>query len=146
MGQFRRRTAPYACYDWAGELRTVEIAKGGQQFQFWQFIATGMNDVHRRLENEGFLRGLGRRAFVKAVGPIIGDVNYVRPFSDGNGRTQLLYLEQLADQAGHPIDLARIGAPRWLEASRAAHNGGYNLMSDEIGRVGVGRSSQDARR
>src|SRR5690606_15090999 len=28
-------------YDWAGELRTVEIFKGGSQFQFRQYIATG---------------------------------------------------------------------------------------------------------
>lgn len=126
-------------YDWAGELRTVEIAKGGHQFQFRQFIATGMNDVHRRLTNSNFLRGLSRRAFVTAVGPIIGDVNYVHPFRDGNGRTQLLYLEQLADQAGHPIDLARIRPQRWLDASRAAHNGEYAPMSEEIGRVVVGR-------
>ena len=29
-------------YDWAGELRTVEISKGRQQFQFRKFIETGM--------------------------------------------------------------------------------------------------------
>ncbi len=28
-------------YDWAGELRTVEIFKGGNQFQFRQYIPTG---------------------------------------------------------------------------------------------------------
>ncbi len=32
-------------YDWAGELRTVEIFKGGNQFQFRQYIPTGMADV-----------------------------------------------------------------------------------------------------
>jgi cell filamentation protein len=32
-------------YDWAGELRTVEISKGGSQFQFRQYIPTGMADV-----------------------------------------------------------------------------------------------------
>ncbi len=79
-------------YDWAGEIRTVEIAKGGHQFQFRQYIATGMRDVHRRLEERDFLRGLRRRDFAAAAGPIIGDVNYVHPFREGNGRTQLLYL------------------------------------------------------
>jgi len=130
-------------YDWAGELRTVEIAKGGHQFQFQRFIVTGMNDVHRRLESKDFLRRLSLHEFVKAVGPIIGDLNYVHPFREGNGRTQLLYLEQLADQADHPIDLARISPRRWLEASRAAHTGQYELMSDEIGRVVVGRRRFD---
>lgn len=36
-------------YEWAGEIRTVEIAKGGSQFQFRRFIETGMADIHRRL-------------------------------------------------------------------------------------------------
>ena len=31
-------------YDWAGELRTVEISKGRQQFQFREFIETGMGE------------------------------------------------------------------------------------------------------
>jgi cell filamentation protein len=36
-------------YDWAGELRTVEIFKGGHQFMFRQYIQNGMADVHRRI-------------------------------------------------------------------------------------------------
>ena len=122
-------------YDWAGQLRTVEIAKGGNQFQFRQFIETGMADVHRRLEKADVLRGLDGSAFAKAAGPIMGDVNYVHPFREGNGRTQLQYLEQLAEQAGHPIDLARIDPGRWLEASRASHGGDYGPMAAEIERT-----------
>jgi cell filamentation protein len=128
-------------YDWAGELRTVEIAKGGHQFQFRRFIETGMADVYRRLEAADFLRGLSADAFAQAAGPIIGDVNYVHPFREGNGRTQLQYLEQLAAQAGHPIDLTRIAPERWLDASRASHGGDYGPMAAEIGRALEGRSS-----
>ena len=128
-------------YDWAGEVRTVEIAKGGHRFQLRQFIATGMADVHRRLEKADLLRGLTRDAFVEASGPILGDVNYVHPFREGNGRVQLQYLEQLAVQAGHPIDLTRIDPGRWLEASRSSHNGDYSLMAKEIGQA-LGRPAE----
>ncbi len=38
----------------------------------------------------------------------MGDVNYVHPFREGNGRTQMIYLKQLASQAGHAIDLTLI--------------------------------------
>jgi cell filamentation protein len=62
-------------FDWAGELRTVEIWKGGQQFQFRQFIETGMAGVHRRLVKAGFLRNLERSSFAEAAGQIMGDVN-----------------------------------------------------------------------
>ena len=119
-------------YEWAGELRTVEISKGGHQFQFRQYIETGMADVHRRLEHADFFRGLSSAEFAKAAGTIIGDVNYVHPFREGNGRTQLYYLEQLAEQAGHSIDLTRIEPKRWLEASKTAHSGDYTSMGEEI--------------
>jgi cell filamentation protein len=122
-------------YAWAGELRTVEIAKGGQQFQFRQFIETGMADVHRRLAKADFLGELSTGAFADAAARIMGDVNYVHPFRDGNGRTQLQYLDQLAAQAAHPIDLTRIDARRWLEASRASHGGDYAPMAAEILRI-----------
>jgi cell filamentation protein len=125
-------------YAWAGELRTVEIAKGGHQFQFRQYIETGMADVHRRLEQANFLRGLSGDAFARAAGPIMGDVNYVHPFREGNGRAQLQYLEQLAEQAGHPIDLALIDPDRWLEASRRSHDGDHGPMVAEIGRALAG--------
>ena len=36
-------------YEWAGKIRTVEISKGESQFQFRQYIETGMADVHARL-------------------------------------------------------------------------------------------------
>jgi len=122
-------------YDWAGEIRTVEIAKDGHQFQFRRFIETGMADVYRRLKGANFLRGRGRAAFAAATGGIMGDVNYVHPFREGNGRTQLYYLEQLAEQAGHKLDLSQLDPDLWIAASRAAHSGDYAPMGDEIERA-----------
>jgi cell filamentation protein len=122
-------------YDWAGKLRTVEIAKGGHQFQFRRFIETGMADVYRRLKAANFLRGLDRAAFAVAAGEIMGDVNHVHPFREGNGRAQLYYLEQLAEQAGHTLDLNLLDPDRWIAASQTAHSGDYKPMGHEIERA-----------
>jgi len=119
-------------FDWAGEVRRVEISKGGSQFQFRQFISTGMADVHKRLAAAKFLQGLRRDQFAEKAGEIIGDVNYVHPFREGNGRTQLEYLRQLADQAGHDFSAAKLDPAQWLLASRSAHRGEYKLMSAAI--------------
>lgn len=116
-------------YDWAGDLRTVEISKGRQQFQFRQYIQTGMADVHRRLVHARFLTGLAADAFVEQAAVILGDINYIHPFREGNGRTQLQYLKQLAGQAGHRLDLARIPGERWLAASIASHAADYAPMA-----------------
>ena len=122
-------------YDWAGELRTVEINKGGHQFQFRQFIRTGMADVHGRLVRSKFLRRLSRHDFAQEVGVIIGDVNYIHPFREGNGRTQVQYLKQLAAQAGHDLDLTRLDPVSWINASKASHAADYSLMADVIERA-----------
>jgi cell filamentation protein len=122
-------------YAWAGEIRTVEISKGGNQFQLSPYIETGMANVHNRLVKARFLEGLQPDAFAQAAGTIIGDINYVHPFREGNGRTQLQYLEQLCDRAGHILDVRDIDGEAWIEASQRAHDGDYRPMADEIARV-----------
>ena len=116
-------------YDWAGELRTVEVSKGGHQFQFRQFIQTGMADVHRRLVQSRFLKGLAAGDFAEQAAVITGDIH---PFREGNGRTQFQYLKQLAGEAGHRLDLARIEGLRWIEASIASHAADYRGMAAVI--------------
>lgn len=119
-------------YDWAGELRTVEISKGRQQFIFRQYIQNGMADVHRRIVKANFFEGSSLEGFAREAGQIMGDVNYVHPFREGNGRTQLFYLKQLSLVAGHPLDLRHIDADAWIKASRYAHEAEYLPMSDAI--------------
>jgi cell filamentation protein len=120
-------------YAWAGELRRVEISKGDTQFMLRRYIDSGMADVHRRLEADGFLEGLPSEEFARRASIIIGDVNHIHPFREGNGRTQLHYLKQLAERAGHPVDLTRFRAHTWIEASQCANGGDYAAMEQEIG-------------
>jgi cell filamentation protein len=119
-------------YDWAGEIRTVEISKGTQQFQLRQFIHTGMADVHRRLVRAGFLTGLSKSDFAQQVAVIIGDINYIHPFREGNGRSQLHYLRALSERAGHKIGLANLDSARWVEASQISHAADYTLLAQLI--------------
>ena len=119
-------------YDWAGEIRTVEIAKNGQPFMFRQYIRTGMEDVHRRIRDGRYLRGSSPDAFAEKAGMIIGDVNHIHPFREGNGRTQMFYLKQLAERAGHQISLERVNGEQWIEASILANQGEYAAMSKSI--------------
>jgi len=112
-------------YDWAGDIRTVEIAKGETQFMPVRFIRTGFSDIHHRLATQNFLTGLTHDAFCAEAAVIIGDVNHAHPFREGNGRTQLLYLQQLAASAGFSISFTKLGGPAWIEACAAAHLGRY---------------------
>jgi len=116
-------------YDWAGEVRTVEIAKGHSRFMPLRYIGTGMADIHRRLHQGNFLRGLSRSEFAAKAATIIGDINHVHPFREGNGRTQLRYLQHLASQAAHELDLTRLDPETWLHASEEANADRYEAMA-----------------
>lgn len=85
-----------------------------------------MADVHRHLAKADFLKDLSPEEFARAAANIVGDVNYVHPFREGNGRTQLQYLKQLARQDGHGLDLTKLEANAWLQASRDAHRASYD--------------------
>ncbi len=119
-------------YDWAGQVRTVEISKGGQPFQPMRYIQTGMDYVHRQIVASDYLKGLTRAGFSTRAGEIIGNVNHVHPFREGNGRTQLHYLKQLAERAGYGIDLRKLGRETWIQASREANEGRYDAMRGAI--------------
>jgi cell filamentation protein len=92
-----------------------------------------MADVHRRIVEWNYLRDLPVDAFTAKAGEVIGDINHIHPFREGNGRTQLTYLLQLAAQAGHRVDVRRIERTKWYGASIAAHNGHYADMAAVIG-------------
>ena len=80
-------------YDWAGELRTVEIAKGGSRFQPRRFIETGMADIHRRIVAAGYFQRTAPATFAAGAGPILRATAYKTivpsiPYCDSHHYTQ----------------------------------------------------------
>jgi cell filamentation protein len=99
-----------------------------------------MADIHRRIVAANRFEGLSPEAFAIAAGTIMGDVNYLNPFREGNGRAQLFYLKQLSLAAGHSLDLRHIDPSAWIEASRRAHQAEYIPMGEAI-RAALERSA-----
>jgi cell filamentation protein len=109
-------------YAWAGEFRTVAIAKG-DIFCLPQFIESyGMN-IFGQLARERVLRGLARESFLDRLTHYFGELNALHPFREGNGRTQRAFWGQLARAAGHPIHWERLDRQRNLDASIAGMRG-----------------------
>jgi cell filamentation protein len=110
-------------YPWAGRLRTVDISKGGHLFARPQFLVTSAGHVFRRLVDQGFLLGLDRERFVTAAAELLGDVNALHPFREGNGRAQRAYLSALARAAGWRIAWERMDPDENIAASISSHDG-----------------------
>jgi cell filamentation protein len=117
-------------YHWAGEVRTVEISKGGDLFAHPRHVERYLDEVFARLADENRLHGLDRESFTDRLADYYADVNAAHPFREGNGRTQRAFLGQLAEQAGHDIAWSRVDQARNIEASRAALHGDNAPLRD----------------
>jgi cell filamentation protein len=109
-------------YPWAGEIRTVTIAKG-DLFALPKHIKPYLTEVLGQLPAENFLRGLQREPAIDRLTHYVAEINSVHPFREGNGRVQRAFIGQLAQQAGYRIAWGRLEPQRNIDASQAAHRG-----------------------
>lgn len=127
-------------YDWAGELRTVELAKDASPFCRREHIESYSHGVFARLASEQRLQGLDHKAFVERLAHYLGEVNAIHPFREGNGRAQRAFFSQLARETGRHLAWERIDAQRNIDACRAAHRGDERplraLLSDITDQLG----------
>ncbi|MDR1117779.1 MAG: Fic family protein [Bifidobacteriaceae bacterium] len=86
-------------YDWAGELRTVEISKGSTRFAFSHHLEQAGTAVFAELAAEDWLRGTGRGTFVARLAHYLADLNVLHPFREGNGRAIRTLASVIAYQA-----------------------------------------------
>jgi cell filamentation protein len=114
-------------YEWAGEIRTVAIAKG-DLFALPQHIEPYLSNVLRQLSAEDHLRGLGREPTLDRLTYYLSEINATHPFREGNGRTQRAFIGQLAGDAGYRIDWRHLDSAANVQASQAAHRGDYRPL------------------
>jgi cell filamentation protein, protein adenylyltransferase len=119
-------------YDWAGEYRTVDTGRTGP-FCKAKYIARYMDARFAAINAENALRGLSPDQFAARAAEHLCELNAIHCFLDGNGRTQRAFLEILARQAGHEVELACIDPRAWNTASiKAYHTQDYRPMQRVI--------------
>ena len=107
-------------YDWAGQFRAVEIGKGGALFLPYRLIHITLTHIFQQIQDEDLLAHLARIEFGRRAGFYLAQINKVHAFREGNGRTQRLFIEQLANHNGYTIDWNAISQHAMAQASRAA--------------------------
>jgi cell filamentation protein len=67
---------------------------------------------------------------------VLAEANGIHAFREGNGRTQRIFLQELAESAGHKLEFRVVSRERMVQASIAAHEdrdiGPMRRMFDEI--------------
>jgi cell filamentation protein len=117
-------------YEWAGELRTVPIAKDDSLFALPEHLEAYLTGVLDQLAGEDHLRGLDRGRFLERITHYYAELNAAHPFREGNGRTQRAFLGQLAREAGFRLAWERLDRERNIEAAQASHRGDNRPLLD----------------
>jgi cell filamentation protein len=111
-------------YGWAGQYRRVRLAKGESVFCFPEHIDSQMRALFGALRAGQYLGQTRRKAFVKRAAWFWSEINAIHPFREGNGRTQTLFLANVALAGGWYLDLTRLKPEPTLAAMIASFKAG----------------------
>lgn len=104
-------------YDWAGCIREKGfISKGKSLFCSAEFIQPYSDALFKELKNENYLQGLERSLFIERIAYYMAEINALHPFREGNGRTQRIFINQLARQAGWELNLKNTDPEKLCDA------------------------------
>ncbi|SEN45961.1 cell filamentation protein [Pseudomonas sp. ok272] len=104
-------------YEWAGQLRTVNIRKGDTLFCTAERIAPEAEKIFRAMDDARWFTGIHKAQLIVKVAEAYGDLNVIHPFREGNGRAQRILFEQLIINAGFKVDWWLIDEASWIPAN-----------------------------
>lgn len=114
-------------YQWAGEIRTVNIAKGNMFCNVW-FIQSQAEEIFGGLKREAFLQGLPEDIFSRRLAYYFSEINALHPFREGNGRSQREFIRCLAAHNGYVINFSKTDPSEILQASKESFLCDYERM------------------
>jgi cell filamentation protein, protein adenylyltransferase len=120
-------------YEWAGQLRCVDLSKSvqsGEPFLHHRWITVCSSAVTDPLQADANLAGqsdpgvwANPGVWADRAAHYSAAMLHAHPFREGNGRSIRIWLEDLADSAGHHLRCERSSADRNVFVAVAPRNG-----------------------
>ena len=112
-------------YDWAGEIRTVDIGKGNL-FCRVQHIESYAKTVFDTFFPLCYKNRNDKNKFVVELANHYADMNALHPFREGNGRAQREFARELCLKCEYVLDLTKTKHLEMLNASILSFDTGDN--------------------
>jgi cell filamentation protein len=119
-------------YEWAGEIRSVDIIRGDSRFCNVRQIQSYSNTVFSELASENYLIGLEPKVFASRLAHYLSEINAIHPFREGNGRVQRLFISQLAEQSGYSLDYSSLNQTEIYPVMQASFLGNEEPLAELI--------------
>lgn len=104
-------------YDWAGEIRDIDLSKGNSYFANHVHIVRAATPIFDKLAKEHHLKDLDVENFSVKAAYYLGELNALHPFREGNGRAQREFINHLAHKNGYSIDWTNVSQDDMTQAS-----------------------------
>lgn len=114
-------------YEWAGEIRKVDIAKGNM-FCNVRFLSGQAAEIFGKLKEEDYLQGLEEEDFTRRLAYYFSEINALHPFREGNGRSQREFIRCLALYNGYVVNFANASKEEMMKASEDSFLCDYRAM------------------
>ena len=114
-------------YDWAGQIRTVDISKKRTNFLAATSIEKIATPCFAKIAN-GYLDNLTFEDFATRIAEFYNDVNHIHPFREGNGRVQRIYFTQLIRHYGYDINFSEVDTDELMIATIQASQGVMDFL------------------
>ncbi|WP_267523096.1 Fic/DOC family protein [Campylobacter sp. MG1] len=125
-------------FSWAGKDRYElglysAMFKGNSMFCAGKFIPSEANRIFNNLAKKNYFMDIKNiDDFAVNLAEFLGDLNALHPFREGNGRTERIFVNELAKNAGFKLDLGLISQKDTIDASIKAMDCDFSLYENLI--------------
>ena len=91
-----------------------------------------MTQLFRGLRQHQNFQGLDPVGFSVELARFLADLNAIHPFRDGNGRTQMAFLDAIAVATRHPLDISNLDGHSWMGAMIESFGGESEFLAVQI--------------
>ena len=122
-------------YEWAGELRKINMSKSGTNFCPAEKIQSLGEAKFRRLQDMNEFSDLPKDEQINEIAGFYNELNMLHPFREGNGRTERLFFTLLMKRLGYLINFADYDSDELMVATIYAAQGVDTYLKDFFAKI-----------
>jgi len=123
-------------YSFAGKLRDVNLSKGGFPFAAAKFLPETMNEFDNEILSKLKSKYESQEELISDIAIVHGELLFIHPFREGNGRTARLLANLMVRKAGYEsLKFDRVGKKEFEEYVKGVQDCAkkdYSKMTDFI--------------
>ena len=123
-------------YSFAGRLRDVNLSKGGFPFASAKFLPETMSAFDKEILSQLPDKYNSKEDLIKDIGVVHGELLFIHPFREGNGRTARLISNLMSRKAGYEgLMFEKVGKKefeKYIVAVQNCANKDYKKMTEFI--------------